>query len=385
MLVTLIRIHKARRSAAMNFEQLLKFGVDQGASAVHLQAEASPQLRIGGLIRSVEGPPLQAEELRTFVASIAPKSVADDIDRSFALGSSFSTSVANGRFRCVTFSHIGWPGLVLRFIPSTIRTIEELQLPRAVRDLALASRGLILVVGPSGGGKTTTLAAMVDLINSTSNQKVVTIESPIEYLHTNKKAMITQMEIGLNATSFEHGLGLALQQDADVIMMSDLRDPEVIRMALGAAEAGRKVLASMTGLYAVQAIARLLALTIPTEGDVAVTRLAAALEGVIAQRLASTRDGKVRAAVEVVRGGLVTSKSIQENRLKDLSYIMEGRQGGMQSLDQHLIELHQAGVISGTEALRLASNPEAVGIGLRTLRQANPGPDRPAAGLVDIK
>jgi len=369
----------------MNFEQLLKFGVDQGASAIHLQAETSPQLRIGGLIRSVEGPPVKADELRAFIASIAPKSVADDIDRSLALGSSFSTSVATGRFRCVTFSHIGGPALVLRFIPSAIRSIEELQLPRGVREVALASRGLILVVGPSGGGKTTTVAAMVDLINSTCNQKVVTIEAPVEYLHANKKAIITQMEVGPNVSSFEHGLGLALQQDADVIVMSDLRDPEVIRMALGAAEAGRKVLATMTGLYATQAIARLIALILPAEGEAAVSRLAGALEGVIAQRLASTRDGKYRAAVEVLRGGPSTSKAIQDDRLKDLTYFIEGRQGGMQTLDQHLIELHQSGVISGTEALRLASNPEAVGVGLRTFRQTSPGVDRPASGTIDTK
>jgi twitching motility protein PilT len=369
------------RRAAMNYEQLLKFAVDQGASAVHLQARTAPQLRIGGLIRNIEGAPLQAEELTTFIASIAPKSVADNIDRALVAGSTFSTSVGAGRFRCVTFSQIGGPGVVMRFIPSTIRTIDELQLPRGVRDLALAGRGLIVVVGPSGSGKTTTLAAMIDLINSTYNQKIVTIESPIEYLHTNKKAMVTQMEVGLNATSFEHGVALALQQDPDVIAVSDLRDPEVIRMALGAAEAGRKVLATMTGLYSIQTIARLLALIRPAEGDSAVPRLAAALEGVIAQRLASTRDGKFRAAVEVLRGGPNTTKAIQENRLKDLVFLMEGRQHGMQSLDQHLIELNQAGVISGTEAMRLASNPEAVGVGLRAARQASAA----SSGTLDVK
>jgi twitching motility protein PilT len=367
----------------MNFEQLLKFGVDQGASAIHLQAETSPQLRIAGLIRNVESPPVKADELRAFITSIAPKSVADDVDRSLAQGSSFSAAVGAGRFRCVTFSHIGGPGLVMRVIPSTIRGIDELQLPRGVREVALASRGLILIVGPSGSGKTTTLAAMVDLINGASNQKVVTIEAPVEYLYSNKKAMITQMEVGLNATSFEHGFALALQQDADVILIGDLRDPELIRMALGAAEAGRKVLASMTGLSAIQAIARLIAQIHPAEGDAGVSRVAAALEGVIAQRLATTRDGKFRAAVEVLRGGPVTSKSIHENRLKDLSYLMEGRQGGMQSLDQHLIELHQSGVISGTEAMRLAANPEAVGAGLRSFRQASTGQERAAAGLVE--
>src|SRR5262249_14386390 len=143
------------------------------------------------------------------------------------------------------------PGVVLRVIPSTIRSIEELNLPRGVREIALASKGLILVVGPSGSGKTTTVAAMVDLINNASYQKIVTIEAPVEYVHANKKAMITQMEVGLHASSFAHGLELALQQDPDVVVVGELRDPLVARMALEAAEAGRKVLATMAGLYVI--------------------------------------------------------------------------------------------------------------------------------------
>jgi twitching motility protein PilT len=161
-----------------------------------------------------------------------------------------------------------------------------------------------------------------------------------------------------------------------------VRDAAVARMILSAADAGRKVLAVMTGLYVIQAIARFISLIPPDEREVAVSQLAATLEGVIAQRLAKTRDGKFRPAVEVLRGGVNASKSILENRLKDLSYYIEGRQGGMQSLDQHLIELNQAGVISGTETMRLATNPEAVGVGLRALRQASTAPVPAAANLV---
>ena len=245
----------------MNFDQLLKFGVDQGASGIHLQAESTPQLRIGGLIRNVEGAPVKGDELSAFIASIAPKALADDIDRLLTLGAVFSTSLGAGRFRCTAFSQIGGPALVLRVIPPKIGSVEELNLPRVVRDIALATRGLILVAGPGGSGKTTTLAAMVDLINGAANQKIVTIEAPVEYVHTNKKAMITQMEVGQNASSFEHGLGLALKQDADVIVVGELADPLVARMVLGAIESGRKVMAAMTGLSTVQAITRLLALT----------------------------------------------------------------------------------------------------------------------------
>jgi twitching motility protein PilT len=358
----------------MNFDQLLKFGVDQGASAIHLQADASPQVRIGGLIRNVEGLPVKADELKAFIASIAPKSVSDDIDRSLAAGSIFSTSIAAGRFRCSTFNQIGGPGIVLRVIPSTIRNVEELNLPRVVREVALAGRGLTLVVGPSSSGKTTTLAAMVDVINGASSLKVVTIEAPVEFVHANKKAMVTQMEVGRNVSSFEHGIRLALQQDADVIVVGDLRDGAVARLVLDEVEAGRKVLAAMTSLSVNQAIARFISLIPADHKDTGVSQLAAALDGVIAQRLARSRDGKFRPAVEVFRGGVASIGSIQESRLKDLSHFIESRQDGMQSLDQHLLELNQSGAISGTETMRLATNPEAVAVELRSHRQANAGP-----------
>jgi twitching motility protein PilT len=358
----------------MNFEQLLKFGVDQGASGIHLQAESPPQVRIGGLIRSVEGAPVKADELRAFIASIAPKPVAADIDRLLSLGSVFSTSLSAGRFRCTTFSQIGGPALVLRVIPPKIQSVEELNLPRSVRDIALATRGLILVAGLGGSGKTTTLAAMVEVINGASNQKIVTIEAPVEYVYANKKAMITQMEVGQNASSFEHGLGLAVKQDADVIVIGELSEPIVARMVLAAIESGRKVLAAMTGISTVQATTRLISLISQDEKETVLSRVAAALEGVIVQQLAKTRDGKFRPAVEVFRGGVNTTKPIVEGRIKDLNFFIESRQGGMQSLDQHLLELNQAGLISGTETMRLANNPEAVGVGLRAARQATATP-----------
>jgi twitching motility protein PilT len=355
----------------MNFEQLLKFGVEQEASSIHLQADSSPQLRIGGMIRNIEGASVKADELKTFIASIAPKPLADDIDQSLAEGSVFSTSTGAGRFRCTTFSHIAGPGIVLRVVPSRIRTVEELNLPRVVRDVALASRGLILIVGPGSSGKTATLAAMVDAINASSLQKVVTIEAPVEYLHPNKKSIVTHMEIGRNASSFEHGLGLALKQDADVIAIGELREPVVARMVLEAVESGRKIMAVMTGQSVEQGIAQFISLVSRDTREDILTRVAAALEAVIVQQLAKTREGKLRPAVGIFRGGPITTRPILENKIKDLHFFIEGRQGGMQSLDQHLLELHQAGLISGTETMRLANNPEAVGMGLRAIRQAS--------------
>jgi twitching motility protein PilT len=354
----------------MNFEQLLKFGVDQGASSIHLQSDSPPQLRIGGLIRSVEGAAVTADELKAYITSIAPKSLSGDIDRSLAEGAVFSRGAAGGRFRYTIFSHIGGPAVVLRVVPSKLRSVEELNLPRAVSDVAMASRGLILVVGPGSSGKTSTLAAIVDVINGAALQKIVTIEAPVEYVHANKKSMITHMEVGLNANSFEHGLALALKQDADVIAISEMSEPVVARMALEAVESGRKIMAVMTGQSTVQAITQFMSLVSQDQKDDTRARVAGALEGIIVQQLAKTRDGKFRPAVEIFRGGAYTSRPIVENKIHDVIYFIEGRQGGMQSLDQHLLELHQAGLISGTETMRLANNPEAVGVGLRAMRQS---------------
>jgi Tfp pilus assembly pilus retraction ATPase PilT len=210
-------------------------------------------------------------------------------------------------------------------------------------------------------------------------KKIVTIESPVEYVHANKKAMVAQMEVGLNAASFEQGLEIASQQDADVIVVGELHGATVARMTLAAAESGRKVLGTMSGRNVIQAIERFIAMIPKDDREAAISLLGAELDGVIAQQLAKTRDGKFRPAVEVFRGGIQTSKAIQENRLKDLTFYIEGRRGGMQSLDQHLIELYASGVISGTEAMRLASNPESVGEGLRAQRQTTTAPGPAAA------
>jgi twitching motility protein PilT len=355
----------------MNFDQLLRFAVDQGASDLHLQAGSPPQLRIAGLIRGLEAPALGADELRQFVATVAPRGAAADLDRAMVGGLSFSAAVEGlARFRCRLFSHLGAPGLVLRVIPPTIRSVEELHLPPVVRDIALSRRGLTLVTGRSGSGRTATLAAMIDLINSSYYAKVITIEAPVEYLLAGKKSSVTQMEVGLDTPSFERGLAQALEQDPDVILVGDLRDAAAMRLALAAADAGYQVLAAAHGADTSQTIERILATVPPEEKTIAAAQLASSIEAVLSQRLAATRDGQRRPAVEVLRGGPYAARCILENRLADLANYLGGRQNGMQTLDQHLIELHQAGAISGTEALRLAAHPEAVATELRGLRTA---------------
>jgi twitching motility protein PilT len=350
----------------MNFEQLIRFAVEQGASDLHFQTGAAPLLRINGLIRAVESPAVSGEELRQFILAIHPGLTAESLGAVLVEGLDFSYAIPGlCRFRCNIYSHMGTPAMVMRTIQLKVRTLEELQLPPVIRDITLSMRGLTLVTGTTGSGKTTTLAAMVDLINTTYRCKIITIEDPVEYTHANQKAMISQLELGQDTPSFEHGLRQALRQDPDVILVGEVRDSETMRMALRAADTGHQVFTTVHSSNASQTIERVLAMIPPEERGIATSQLAGSLVAVISQRLAVTRDNNRRAVMEILRGGPVTSKFIQENRLGELSDYINTRELGMQRFDQHLIDLYNQKVISGTEAMRLATNPEAVALGLR--------------------
>jgi twitching motility protein PilT len=350
----------------MNFEQLIRFAVEQGASDLHFQTGAAPLLRINGLIRAVDSPPVSDQEIRQFILSIHPALSAEALGAVLVQGFDFSYAIPGvSRFRCNIYSHMGTAAMVMRTIQLKVRALEELLLPPVIRDIALSMRGLTLVTGTTGSGKTTTLAAMVDLINNTYRCKIITIEDPIEYAHVNHKAMISQLELGQDTPSFEHGLRQALRQDPDVILVGEIRDSETMRMALRAADTGHQVFATVHSSNAAQTIERVLAMIPPEERGIATSQLAGSLVAVISQRLAATRDNNRRAVMEILRGGPVTSKYILENRLGELSDFIGGRELGMQRFDQHLIDLYNQKVISGTEAMRLATNPEAVALGLR--------------------
>jgi twitching motility protein PilT len=355
----------------MNFDQLIRFAVDQNASDLHFQTGAAPLLRINGQIRTVESPPLTGDQLRQFVLGLRPGMTPEDFDRAIIRGLDFSHFMPGlSRFRVNVYSHLGSPAMVMRVIKLKIRTIEELQLPPVLKDIALSHRGLTLVTGTTGSGKSTTLAAMIDLINNSYRCKIITIEDPVEFLHINQKALISQVEVGLDTPAFEHGLRQALRQDPDVILVGELRDSETMRMALRAADTGHQVFATVHSSNASQTIERILAMVPPEERRISTSQLASSLEAVISQRLAVTLDGKRRPVMEILRGGPVTLKLINENRLADLSDYIAGREGGMQRFDQHLLELYNQKVISGTEAMKHATNPEAVALGLRGIRQA---------------
>lgn len=363
----------------MNYEQLLRFAVQQNASDVHLQADAVPMLRIEGTVRGVEGPLIEAEELKAFLESIAPTDIAANLKLATIRGAVFMHSVGElARFRCQLFSHLSSAGASLRIVPLVPSNLESLQLPGVFRDAALSRQGLVLIAGEAGSGRTTTLAAMVDQINQALTCRIITIEEPVEFVYPVRKALISHRAVGADTPSFDQGLAQALRNDPDVIVLGAVPDAATARLLLQAADARHKVLAVIDCATTIQAIERLLGMIPADERGAAKRQIATSLEAVFALRLASTRDGKRRAAVEVLRCGPMMARSILEGRMGDLSNFLEGRQGGMQSFDQHLVDLYQAGLISGTEAMRRSTAPESVASQLRAVRSASAQPDAAA-------
>ena len=360
----------------VDVQKILRFAVENGASDVHLQTGAVPMLRIGGQMRAVSSDVMTDDDVLGFIASIGPKGGPEGLADSFVRGLDFSYAIPElTRFRCSAFRHLGRPGMVMRIIRSKIPSVEDLHLPKVVSDIALSRRGLTLVTGTTGSGKSTTLAAMVDLINETQQVKIITVEDPIEYVHRNKKALISQLEVGLDTPSFPHALRQALRQNPDVILVGELRDVESLRMALQAADTGHQVFSTVHSATAAQTIERIIAMFPPAEHKLLLMQLAGSLEAIISQRLLATLKEGLRPAVEILRGNAVAQKFIVENRLTELSDFIEGGESGMQSFDQHILRMYQEELISGTEALRWATRPETLAMAMRgvkgtTLRRA---------------
>ena len=259
--------------------------------------------------------------------------------------------------------------MVMRIIRTKIPSIEELNLPKVVRDIALARRGLTLLTGTTGSGKSTTLAAMIDLINHTHRTKIITIEDPIEYLHTTEKALISQLEVGTDTPTFDQALRQALRQDPDVILIGELRDVDTLRIALRAADTGHQVFSTVHSANAPQTIERIIAMFPPAEHKLLLQQLAGSIEAIISQRLVRTLQGGRRPAVEILRGSPVTEKFILENKVHELGEYVQSGESGMQSFNDHLLVMYRAQIISGTEALRWASNAEALAMGMRGIKQ----------------
>jgi twitching motility protein PilT len=362
----------------MDFDRLLRFAVEHDASDIHLQAGLAPVLRIGGIIRATDQPALTDEELHNFIVSIAPARLRDNADERMIAGLDFSYAMPGvSRFRCSAYHQLGAPGISMRIIKSHIRNIAELHMPEVAGEIALSQRGLTLVTGTTGSGKSTTLAAMIDLINQHHTCKIITIEDPIEYLHTPKLALIAQLEVGTDTPSFDQALRQALRQDPDVVLVGELRDMDTLRIALRAADTGHQVFSTVHSASAPQTIERIIAMFPPSEHKLLLTQLAGNLEAIISQRLVICRDGSRRPATEILRGGPVPTKFILEGRALDLGDYIKSAGNGQHTFDQDLLNLHRQELISHQEALRNATNRDALNMALRGIGSSKPPAEPP--------
>lgn len=351
----------------MKLLELLDAMIDGGASDLHLQAGSPPQLRLGGRLEPMDVAPLTGDQIREYVHGMAYEEAQVRLEKDRSTDFSFEIP-GRARFRVNAFYENNKLSAALRSIPIKVPPFDELNLPSAVIEIAQSPRGLILVTGTTGSGKSTTLAAMIDYINSHRADRIITIEDPIEFVHESRKSLIAQRELGTDTPTFLAALRVALRQDPDVILVGELRDAETMRTALQAADTGHAVYSTIHTTNAAQTVQRMIALFPPEERDLLVMQLAANLEAVISQRLARTHDGKDRIpVVEIMRSTPVIRKILMEGQPRSIPQAMANGDQGMQLFDQHLAKLWKAEIISGTEALRLASNPEAVSMIMRGL------------------
>ncbi len=362
----------------MDFGKLLRFAVEHDASDVHLQAGLAPVLRIGGIIRATDQPPLMDEELHNFIVSIAPPRMRENADDRMVAGLDFSYAMPGvSRFRCSAYHQLS-----ARASPCASSRARSATSPSCTCRMWLAKsrssqRGLTLVTGTTGSGKSTTLAAMIDLINQHHTCKIITIEDPIEYMHTAKLALIAQLEVGTDTPSFEQALRQALRQDPDVVLVGELRDMDTLRIALRAADTGHQVFSTVHSASAPQTIERIIAMFPPAEHKLLLTQLAGNLEAIISQRLLICRDGSRRPATEILRGGPVPTKFILEGRALELGDYIKSAGNGQHTFDQDLLNLHRQELISHQEALRNATNRDALNMALRGIGSSKPPTEAP--------
>ncbi len=346
----------------MHINDLLKTATDKGASDLHLKVGSHPVIRVDGrLVPMTEEKRLMQEDTIAMAFSIMSARQKQKFKDNFEIDMAYSVP-GLGRFRCSVFQQRGTVGLVLRVIPVKINTIRDLLLPTVLEQIAGERRGLILVTGTTGSGKSTSLAAMIDFINSTRTEHIMTIEDPIEFLHRDKKSLVNQREVEVDTKSFALALRSALRQDPDVILVGEMRDYETIETALTAAETGHLVLSTLHTLDATETVNRIISVFPPHQQKQIRLQLAAVLKSVISMRLVPRADGNGRVpACEVLRSTAYIRDCVENKEKTKMirDAIAAGTsQYAMQTFDQSLYRLYRADLISFEEALRQATNPD---------------------------
>jgi len=355
-----------RDQATELINKLLIGMVDKKASDLHIRSGMPPVFRINGnLSQAIPdriSPELAKEALYLMIPLRMQKIFEDTLETDF----SFAVPHV-GRFRGNAFKQRGSVAVVLRQIPTVIPTFEELQLPAVMKKFCQLSRGLILVCGPTGSGKSTSLAAMIQHINMDRAEHVVTIEDPIEFLHKDQKSMISQRELGTDTLNFKNALKHVLRQDPDVILLGEMRDLETTQTAITAAQTGHLVLSTLHTTDAVQTINRIIDLYPPHQQNQVRIQLSDVIKGVICQRLLPSADGKGRVpACEILVATALARKAIGDNQMQDVQEaIRQGQYYGMQSFHQALLKLYKEGTVKLEDALDAASNPEELMMAIR--------------------
>ncbi|MGM0450208.1 MAG: type IV pilus twitching motility protein PilT [Pseudomonadota bacterium] len=342
----------------MDITELLAFSAKQGASDLHLSAGLPPMIRVDGDVRRINLPPMEHKEVHRLIYDIMNDKQRKDYEE--FLETDFSFEVPGvARFRVNVFNQNRGSGAVFRTIPSKVLTMEDLGMGQVFKDISSNPRGLVLVTGPTGSGKSTTLAAMIDYINETRYDHILTIEDPIEFVHDSKKCLMNQREVHRDTLGFNESLRSALREDPDIILVGELRDLETIRLALTAAETGHLVFGTLHTTSAAKTIDRVVDVFPAEEKAMVRSMLSESLQAVVSQALLKKNGGGRVAAHEIMIGNSAIRNLIREDKVAQMySAIQTGGQLGMQTLDQHLQNLLQKGTISREEAQAKAKMPD---------------------------
>jgi twitching motility protein PilT len=344
----------------MDLNELLNYSIDSGASDLHLSVGSVPMVRINGTMKPLNVDTLEQSDMEKMLPQVMNEDQLNLFKEKKEIDFSAKLEGNGRRFRVNFFNQINGLAGVFRTIPDTIKSCEELGIPPFMHDLSEMDRGLVLLTGPTGSGKSTTLAAMVDHINREKACHIITIEDPVEYYHHTKESLINQRELGASTHSFANALRAALREDPDVILVGEMRDLETISLALTAAETGHLVLSTLHTSSAVKAIDRIIDIYPTGQKDQIRSMLSESLEAVIAQKLLPTKDGKGRVpACEVMIATTAIRNLIREDRIFQISSVIQsGGVEGMQTLDQDLQRLVTQGKIERKVAMEIADNPK---------------------------
>ena len=344
----------------MDIAQLLAFGVKQGASDLHLSAGLPPMIRVDGDIRRINVPEMDHKQVHDMIYDIMSDKQRKDYEE--YLETDFSFEIPGlARFRVNAFNHNRGAGGVFRTIPSKILSLEDLNAPKIFQEISEYPRGIVLVTGPTGSGKSTTLAGMIDYKNDSEYGHILTVEDPIEFVHESKKCLVNQREVHRDTLGFNEALRSALREDPDTILVGEMRDLETIRLALSAAETGHLVFGTLHTSSAAKTIDRIVDVFPAAEKAMVRSMLSESLKAVISQTLMKKIGGGRVAAHEIMIGTPAIRNLIREDKVAQMySAIQTGQNVGMQTLDQNLKALLGQGIVSKDEAQRKAANPEAL-------------------------